>query len=81
MRKMFRVTALIVVLACSAHAEGIMPNGDEPPPPPPPPATRSATDGEPETGVTGGDIEAPPTTTETFTEVTISLISSVLSLF
>lgn len=50
MRKAIRVSALVLLLACSTRA-GIMPNGTPEPPPAPPP-TQEAAD--------GGDITNPP---------------------
>lgn len=71
MRKTLRVSLLIVILACSAHA-GIMPNGEQEPPPPPQP---TQSEQEPE----GGDM--PNGEPETATQTVLTLLGSVLSLF
>lgn len=74
MRKVFGVLTLTAVLACTAHA-GIIPNGDGPAPPPA--ASSVVRDGEeavyqPEDG---------PAPAETAADITILLVSGVLSLF
>lgn len=72
MRKTLRASLLLLVLSCSAHA-GVIPNDRTPPPPPPPPPT------EPAEGVIpndSGDGEG-----ETATEITLSLLQSLLALF
>ncbi len=74
MRKVFGVLTLTAVLACSAHA-GIIPNADGPPPPPAPSSStmvEADADYQPEDG---------PAPADTAADITILLVSGVLSLF
>jgi hypothetical protein len=77
MRKVFGVLTLTAVLACSAHA-GIIPNADGPPPPP---APSSLTAHEADAASTAYQPEDGPTPADTAADITILLVSGVLSLF
>lgn len=76
MRKVFGVLTLTAVLACSAHA-GIIPNADEPPPPSPSSLTMDGA----EATFTAYQPEDGPAPTDTAADITILLVSGVLSLF
>lgn len=76
MRKVFGLLTLTAVLACSAHA-GVIPNGDGPPPPP---AASSLTNDEAPTS-TVYPTEDDLALADSAADITIMLVSGVLSLF
>jgi hypothetical protein len=75
MRKVIRISALIILLACSTQA-GIMGNGSPEPPPPAPPATNSQgpTDGESTTSE-AIDGETSDDTTDTLEQALLDLLA------
>lgn len=77
MRKVFGVLTLTAVLACSAHA-GIIPNADGPPPPP---APSSLSADEMDAAFTVYQPANGPAPADTAADITILLVSGVLSLF
>jgi hypothetical protein len=75
MIKFVRVTALLLLLACSAQA-GDMQNGTPQPPPPSTPST--STTNEPEEPAAEGDV--PNELADTLTEAAVSVLNNVLAL-
>ncbi|HEV2862279.1 MAG TPA: hypothetical protein VGX48_14810 [Pyrinomonadaceae bacterium] len=79
MRKVFGALTLTALLACSANADGVIPNGNQPPP--------QTTSGsavlpyESETPSTFYQAEDGPAPADTAADITILLVSGVLSLF
>jgi hypothetical protein len=71
--------ALTLLLSVTAFADGIIQTGkNDPPPPPPPPASVTA---QSDPAGLDGIIQTGVTSTNTTTEVEISLLQSVLALF
>lgn len=73
--KAFRVLALVFALSVCAYA-GDMDNGKTSAPPPAPSSTAA-----PEKDDVPGHIETPTTSESAVTEIVLSLLNSVLSLF
>ncbi len=69
MRKTLRVSLLVVLLACSVHAGDIIQNGVVSTPPPPPAAT------------TVMEVQEPQTSVDPITEIFLTFLSNVLSIF
>jgi len=81
MRKIIRTSLLILVLSCSAYA-GDIPNNVTGNTPPPPPTSQTEPPASTTTQETAdGDIPNNQPTESTATEVMLSLLQSVLSLF
>ena len=79
MRKVFGVFTLTVLLACSAHADGIIPNGNEPPPLEPDVVAVAPYESEATYTVYQPEVGAAPA--DSAADITFILISGVLSLF
>jgi hypothetical protein len=79
LRRLCAVLVLTLVLALSAVAGDIQ-TGFTNQPPPPPPESQAMTTGQISTGVTG-DIQTGVTATDPATDVFVSLLQSLLSLF
>jgi hypothetical protein len=79
LKKLCATCALTLALALPAFA-GNMEAGATAPPPPPPDSSSATTQGEMPTGITG-DMLAGVTATDPATEVMLSLLQSLLSLF
>jgi hypothetical protein len=75
MLKLVRISALVLLLACSARA-GEVQNGS--PEPPPPSSPSSTTQDEP--APTGAEEDVPNDTGDTLNEAALSVFNSVLAL-
>jgi hypothetical protein len=86
LKKLCATCVLTLVLTLPAFAGDMLAGATAPPPPPPPDSSSATGDmgtgitGDMETGVTG-DMSAGVTATDPATEVALSLMQSLLSLF
>jgi hypothetical protein len=78
MLKLVRISALVLLLACSARA-GEVQNGSPQPPPPSSPSSTSNT-AQDESAPTGAEEDVPSDTADPLTEAAWSVFNSVLAL-
>ena len=88
LKKLCATCVLTLVLTLPAFAGDMLAGATAPPPPPPPDSSSATTQGEMPAGITGnmeagvtGEMSAGVTATDPATEVALSLMQSLLSLF